>query len=202
MNTLSLNKIKRLLRYFWLFLIVLAIGSYLYSPDSFTGENITLFIKNKNANLFLVYVVISLIRGLFLLPSTPFVLAGVILFPTNLSLVFVVSMLGILTTAVFLYYASRFLEFNKLFGDSSLNRPSSASGLSKVEKISQKINKYGFWIVLGWAFFPLVPTDLICYVAGTTKMNFKKYISAIFIGEAILVFLYLYLGESVWKVIL
>ena len=146
----------------------------------------------------MIYIVISLIRGLFLLPSTPFVLAGAIIFPDNLHLVFIVSMLGIVATAVFLYFASRFLEFDKLFGSKN---PSNNSGLSKIQIISQKINKYGFWIVLGWSFFPFVPTDLICYIAGTTKMNFKKYIAAVFIGEAILVYLYIFLGKGIFDFI-
>lgn len=181
------TKLKKRLRIFWLLLVLFGIGFYLYSPDSFTQENISLFIKNQNANLLLIYITISLIRGVFLLPSTPFVLAGAILFPDNLPLVFTISMLGIMGTAILLYYASSYLEFDKLFGEKH-------SG--KFDTITEKINKHGFWIVLGWAFFPLVPTDLICYVAGTIKMNFKKYFLAIFIGEAVLVYFYLFLGKE------
>jgi len=69
----------------------------------------------------------------------------------------------------------------------------------KADKIIEKLNKHGFWIVMGWSFFPFVPTDLICYIAGSIKMNFTKYITAIFIGEAILVGAYIYLGDSIWS---
>ena len=129
-----------------------------------------------------------MVRGVFLLPSTPFVFAGILLFPESPWTVFWISMFGIITTAVFLYYASRFLEFDKLFG----NRHS-----KKTDKIINKLNQQGFWIVLGWSFFPFVPTDLICYIAGTIRMNFLKYLSAVFIGEAILVGIYVFLGETV-----
>ncbi len=97
-------------------------------------------------------------------------------------------MLGIMTTATYLYFASKFLEFDKLFGEKHKK---------KTEKITYKLNKHGFWIVLGWSFFPLVPTDLICYIAGSIKMNFPKYFTAVFIGEAVLVGIYVFLGESI-----
>jgi uncharacterized membrane protein YdjX (TVP38/TMEM64 family) len=102
--------------------------------------------------------------------------------------VFWISMLGIMVTAAYLYFASKFLEFDKLFGDKLK---------SKSDKITEKLNKYGFWIVLAWSFFPLVPTDLICYIAGSIRMNFFKYFSAIFIGEAVLFGIYVFLGESI-----
>ena len=157
----------------------------------FTKESISSFINNQSANILLVYILISLARGIFLLPSTPFVFAGIILFPNQPLLVFSVSILGIVITATYLYFASRFLEFNKLFGEKHSK---------KTDKIIERLNKHGFWIVLGWSFFPLVPTDLICYIAGSIKMNFTKYISAVFIGEAILISAYVYLGEGIWNI--
>lgn len=111
------------------------------------------------------------------------------LFPSQPFLVFTISILGIVITATYLYFASRFLEFDKLFGEKQSK---------KADKIIEKLNQHGFWIVLGWAFFPLVPTDLICYIAGSIRMNFTKYILAIFIGEAILIGLYVFLGVSLF----
>jgi uncharacterized membrane protein YdjX (TVP38/TMEM64 family) len=48
-----------------------------------------------------------------------------------------------------------------------------------------------FFVVL-WAFFPLVPTDAVCYVAGSIRMNFLKFIAAIFVGEVFLCSLYIF----------
>ncbi len=161
---------------------------FFLSPDSFTKEALSSFIKENSSHILLTYLGISLVRGIFLLPSTPFVFAGIILFPESLWVVFWISMLGIMATATYLYFASRFLEFDKLFGEKHSK---------KTDKIIEKLNKHGFWIVLGWSFFPLVPTDLICYIAGSIRMNFIKYIAAVFIGEAILVGIYVFLGESI-----
>ncbi len=181
-------KIKKLLRITWIALILIGLVLFFLHPNWFTKESLSDFIKNQSTHILLAYIIISLVRGILLLPSTPFVLAGIILFPTQPFVVFTVSILGIVITATYLYFASKFLEFDKLFGEKHSK---------KADKIIEKLNKHGFWIVLGWSFFPLVPTDLICYIAGSIKMNFWKYIAAIFIGEAILVGCYVYLGESI-----
>lgn len=183
---------KQILRIIWIALVLSGLVLFFLHPEWFTKEGISEFVAKKQANVIIIYLIISLVRGIFLLPSTPFVLAGIILFPDQPWLVFWISMVGILVTATYLYFASRFLEFEKLFG---------AKNFDKIERIKHKLNKNGFWIVLGWSFFPFVPTDLICYIAGAIRMNFWKYISAVYIGEAILVGCYIYLGESIWSLI-
>ena len=166
----------------WIGLVVTAIVFYFIFPKEFTAKGIKEFVAQFNTVAIVVYIIISLIRGLFLIPSTPFVLAGALLFPDNLFLVFVISIFGILGSGTFIYHAARFLDFGEKKD-------------KKINKINEKIRKHGFWIVLGWAFFPIVPTDLICYVAGRMRMNFWKYIAALFIGEAVLIALYLYLSQ-------
>ena len=54
-----------------------------------------------------------------------------------------------------------------------------------------------FAIVAGWSFFPLVPTDVICYVAGIAKMSFKKMVMALLFGEIPLVTTYIFLGVEI-----
>ncbi len=38
-------------------------------------------------------------------------------------------------------------------------------------------------IIIGWSFFPLVPTDVICYVCGALRANFVKILLAILIDK-------------------
>lgn len=183
---------KLYLRITWIALILTGLVLFFLHPDWFTKEALSNFITTQSSNILLGYLIISLVRGLFLLPSTPFVLAGILLFPSAPWLVFSISMTGILVTSSYLYVASRFLEFDKLFGKKHNQR---------TNKIIDQLDKHGFWIVLGWSFFPLVPTDLICYIAGTIRMNFIKYILAILVGESILVGAYILLGESIWSIL-
>lgn len=179
---------KKYVRLVWIALILIGLMLFFLHPEWFTKDGLSTFVKENSSNVWLTYLVICLVRGIFLLPSTPFVLAGIILFPDSPWLVFWISMIGIMATATYLYFASKFLEFDKLFGEKHSQ---------KKEKIIGKLNQHGFWIVLGWSFFPLVPTNLICYVAGSIRMNFLKYFTAIFIGEAILVGIYVFIGEKI-----
>jgi uncharacterized membrane protein YdjX (TVP38/TMEM64 family) len=179
---ISKSRTKKVVLAIWIALIVTAIVLYLLFPNEFTAKGIKEFIAQFNTIAIVVYLLISLIRGLFFIPSTPFVLAGALLFPNNLLLVFIISILGILGSGAFIYYAAQFLNFGE-------------KKAKKINKINEKIRKHGFWIVLGWAFFPIVPTDLICYVAGRTRINFWKYITALLIGEAALIALYLYFSQ-------
>jgi uncharacterized membrane protein YdjX (TVP38/TMEM64 family) len=55
----------------------------------------------------------------------------------------------------------------------------------------------GLAFVFLWAFFPLVPTDAVCYVAGSSRMNFVKFIAAITAGELILCSFYIFSGSYI-----
>lgn len=51
------------------------------------------------------------------------------------------------------------------------------------KKIQNAIERYGFYAVFLWSFVPIVPTDLISYVAGIVRMSFWKFVLALTIGE-------------------
>lgn len=177
-NFVQRPRTKKVVLAIWFLFIVLAIVLYFVFPEQFSARGIQEFVSQFSGLAIGVYFSISLIRGLFLIPSTPFVLAGALLFPDKLWMVFIISMLGILGSGTFIYYAAQFFEFGEKKD-------------KKINRIEKKIRKYGFWIVLGWSFFPVVPTDLICYVAGRTRITFWKYLLALFIGEAVLIAVYL-----------
>ena len=62
--------------------------------------------------------------------------------------------------------------------------------------MKRKINsKKGVLFVIGWAFFPLAPTDLICFAAGAVRMKIQKFLAGIFIGELPIVAFYVFVGE-------
>lgn len=168
--------------------VVVCIGSYILSPASFSADNIAQFLERFGAWVWGVYLAFSIARGFTLLPSTPLVIAGTLIFPDQPFWVLVVSMIGIVLSSTMIYYFSEFLGFDEYFEKKSPET---------VHKIKAKLeHPLGFLFVAGWAFFPFVPTDLVCYLAGTTRMNFAKFIAAIFVGELTLCYCYVYLGGS------
>ena len=85
------------------------------------------------------------------------------------------------------------MEFNKFF---IKKYP------QKIVWLNKKLNqKAGFLFVIGWCLFPIVPTDLVCYVAGTTKMNYAKYILAVTLGEFPLVVFYTFFTNNLISIL-
>ena len=182
-----MRPIQKVLLGVWILLIVLGLGTYLIHPEWFTTEAIGGFIVTYKRHMLLVYFLISVARGIFLIPSTPFVMTGAALFPLDPWTVLVISMVGVMSGTAFIFYFTEFL---------GLDKPIQKRFGKKMEKVSLKMEKYGFWIVLAWAFFPIVPTDLVAYTAGITKMSPWKFFLGIFLGELPLVTFYVFTGQA------
>ena len=183
---------RKIIRYLWVFIALFTLVHYFIFPEKYTADFLLEFFQSNSTAVFITYVVLSVIRSVFFLPSTIFVIMGVVLYPDEPFLVLTVSMLGILLGATWIYLAAGFLKVEALF---------SANTQKKFQKAEIGMNKYGFWIVLFWSFFPAVPTDLICYVAGYSKMSYLKFFTALFVGELVLVSLYIWTGKSLIEIL-
>lgn len=189
MTPINLKQTKKIINYAWISIVLFVLIYALIYPSTFSVERVSGFLQKFGHWVWLVYILISFLRGIFLFPSTPFVLAGAILFPDKLILVGLVSILGILFSATLLYFFAEKVGFGAYLNQKYPK---------KIEKVSLQLNKpYGKWLVAAWAWFPFVPTDIICYVAGLVKMKYHIMITGIFLGETILVALYLYFGKGV-----
>lgn len=166
-------------------------GSYVYDPSKFSAENIAEFLRRFSGLIWVIYLAFSIVRGITLLPSTPLVIAGTLLFPDQPFAVLIVSMTGIMLSSTMIYFFSEFLGFSEYFEDH--NPELSHRIKAKLE------HPLGFLFVSAWAFFPLVPTDLVCYLAGTTKMRYWEFFAAVFVGELILCICYIFFGGSLLK---
>lgn len=173
----------------WLITIVAGVASYIIYPQWFTAENIAAFLLRFQGEIWLMYLAMSALRGITLLPSMPLVIAGTLLFPTQPFAVLMVCLAGIFLSSSMIYFFSEFLGFHEYFEG---HKPEMTHRVkARLERPS------GFIFVALWAFFPLVPTDLVCYLAGTTAMNYWKFISAVLVGETILCVFYVYFGGAV-----
>lgn len=150
-------------------------------------QNLLTFFQSFGSAALIIFILASFVRGIVLLPSLPLVLVGVLFFPGNPHLVFVISMLGIIFSAILIYKFSDIMWFDEMFAKHMHN-----------SKIKNAIQKYWFYAVTIWSFVPVVPTDLICYIAGTVRMNFWKFVLAIALWEGLIVAIIVYGG---WKII-
>ena len=190
-------KISTALRYIslvvWFAVLVAGIVSYLLYPQAFTAANIADFLLRFQGEIWLVYLAMSAFRGFSLLPSTPLVIAGTMLFPGQPFAVLAVSLTGIWLSSSMIYFFSDYLGFSDFFEG---HKP------ELTHRIKAKLeHPAGFVFVALWAFFPLVPTDLVCYLAGTTKMNYRVFIAAVMMGELILCTFYIFFGGAVLNIV-
>lgn len=183
-----IRKAKITVYIIWLTMILSAVIAFLINPGIASPEYIVDFISRfENAMLF-VYILVTIGRGFFLIPSTPFVIGGALLFPDKLFLVLALSMMGVMFSATALYYFSDFLGFSKYL------EKKYPKGIARWHRRLEHPRATLF--VIGWAFFPFVPTDLICYVAGIVKMPYRFMFIGVFLGELTLNIFYVFFSKG------
>ncbi len=173
----------------WLILVIICASLLFMFPEAISRDSISEFLNGLGTLALIVYILLSLSRALLMIPCTPFVLAGGITFPEMPILVMAISYVGIVAGAYLVYSFPSFGSYDEYL---------EGKYPDKVQVLKEKLHgTYAFWIVAGWSFFPLVPTDLICYVAGIVKMPFKKMATAVVVGEIPLVTLYVLVGAEI-----
>lgn len=181
-------RFRRFLTVCWAAVVVGIFGWFLLHPDDFTADRFEAVLRGWGPWAFTGFVVASLVRGILLIPSTPVVIAGGAFFPEALPAVLVISMLGIVGSATLLYRFPGFAGYDRVL---------EARYPERLARVRGRLEGPGaMWFVAGWAFFPAVPTDLICYAAGLVRMPYRRMIAGIIIGELPLVTAYILLGTT------
>lgn len=179
---------RRFLTWLWVALVLGVLVWYLGHPQDFTPERFQQILARWGPWAFPGFVIVSFVRGALLIPSTPVVLAGGAVFPEAMPAVLVISMLGIVGSATLLYRFPGFAGYDTVLAG---RYP------EKLTHLRTQLAKPGaMWFVAAWAFFPVVPTDLICYAAGLVRMPYRRMLMGIIIGELPLVTAYVLLGAK------
>lgn len=131
-----------------------------------------------------VYLLLGCLRGFTLIPATSLVLVGIVFFqPLPL---FILTIVGILISSASIYYFSEALHLDELLQRKHVRH---------LERVRILLDRYGLPIIVGWAFFPLVPTDLICYLSGILRIRIAKVLFGVALGEGAICALYIFLGD-------
>jgi uncharacterized membrane protein YdjX (TVP38/TMEM64 family) len=175
---------KKVLIVVWALFIASCLVFFLTHKESFTPEGLAAFLAKFQGGVLCAYLVVSLLRGFTLIPSTPFVLAGTILYPGDPFWILTISMIGIIFSSSMIFYFSEHMGFAEYL---ERKHP------TRISRLHDELQKpAGLMFVFLWSFFPLVPTDAVCYVAGILKMNFLRFILALALGELILCCIYIF----------
>jgi len=174
----------------WLLVLGLVLAISATHAEEFTPGQIAADLQQFEHGLLLLYLLASVIRALVPIPSTPFVLAGCLMFPARPGLVLAISLGGIALSATLIYHFAGLLGLDEWF---ETRHPDQSRRM-----LQWLSGPWGFWALVGWAFFPLAPTDLACYLAGSLKLPFGRYLAAVCLGELLVCAGYVSLSQQAW----
>jgi uncharacterized membrane protein YdjX (TVP38/TMEM64 family) len=165
----------------WIAVVVVTLILYYAKPDLFDISFLRTYVTDHKVIVLGLYLMILTFIGLTIIPSTPFAIAGVLLFPPFTA--YIINLIGIITSSVVVYYFTKYLRLD-LWLESKYP--------AKIEKVKKALRKKELPIIAGWSFFPVVPTDLIIYVSSSLKIPFWKCAVGIIIGEGTLNAIYIF----------
>lgn len=131
-----------------------------------------------------IYLLLGAVRAFTLVPATLMIVVGLPFFrPWPL---FIMTVIGILITSALFYWFSEALQFNEEF---ERKHP------QQIAKMRSMLQRHQLAIIIFWSFFPLLPTDLICYVCGALKISFAKTMLGVCLGEGAICAIYIFFGD-------
>lgn len=174
-------------RYFFVvvWLLFISIALYLYFFQVAFFEKLLLNASHLSIYYgYAIFLLLGCFRGFTLIPSTSLIVLG-LLFLNPIPL-YILTIAGIIISSASVYYFSKILHLDEFFERKYSRR---------IAKIKSVLQKNELPIIIGWSAFPFLPTDLICYVCGTLRVNFAKFIIGIIIGESVTSAIYIFLGH-------
>jgi uncharacterized membrane protein YdjX (TVP38/TMEM64 family) len=178
------SKIKYFVVVLWLVFFFISLYVYFFKGD---------FVASKFSGIFsaslimgyVVYLIAGCLRGFTLIPITYFIVIGIILLPPTP--LYILTMVGVMVSSTCVYYFSEYMDFDQYF-ESKYKR--------QVREAKEILSRNELPIVIVWSFMPFLPTDLICYVCGALKIDIKKFLLGVFIGEGLSCAIYIFLGKT------
>jgi uncharacterized membrane protein YdjX (TVP38/TMEM64 family) len=165
----------------WVLGVAVVLTLYLTNKDSIDVNWIRGVVHDNRFLIVPFYLLLLSLLGLTFIPSTPFAIAGVFLFDPTFA--YMLNLVGIITSSTIVYHFAGFLGLREAF---------ESKYPAKVKKVRRALDRKELPIIIGWSFFPVVPTDLIIYVASTLKVPLWKCLLGVLIGEGALNAFYIF----------
>jgi uncharacterized membrane protein YdjX (TVP38/TMEM64 family) len=175
------TKVRRKTLFIWIAVVAVTLILYYVNRDFFDISFLKEYVSDHKALVLSLYLIILTFIGLTFIPSTPFALAGVFLFPPLEA--YLINLIGIITSSIVVYYFTQYLRLDVWL---------ESKYPAQIEKVKKALRKKELPIIAGWSFFPVVPTDLIIYVSSTLNIPYWKCAIGIIIGEGTLNALYIF----------
>lgn len=166
-------------------LLFISVALYLYFFQTAFFEKLLLGASRLSIYYgYALFLLLGFLRGFTLIPVTSLIILGLLFFdPLPL---FILTIVGIIVSSTCVYYFSEFLRLDELFEQKHSRR---------ITDVRSALQKHELPIIIVWSALPFLPTDVICYVCGTLRVNFTKFILGILIGEGVTSAIYIFFGH-------
>lgn len=166
----------------WLFLLGASSYGYIFHRDAL--QRLFLELSDSPPSwAYTAYLALGCLRGFTLVPATYLVVAGMLVLPP-LPL-YVLTVAGIIVSSTAVYYFAAAMRFDRFF---------ERRYAPQVARLRALMARRELPIVIAWSFFPIAPTDLVCYVCGALKVDLKKCLLGVTLGEGAICAIYIFLG--------
>ncbi len=132
---------------------------------------------------YVVYLGLGCIRGFTLIPATYLVIAGMLVLPPFP--LYLLTLAGIIVSSAAVYRFAEAMRFDRFF---------ERRYGPQIARLRALLRHRELPIVIAWSFFPIAPTDLVCYVCGALKVDLKKCLLGVTVGEGAICAVYIFLG--------
>lgn len=170
---------------FALWIVVAVAALYLYF---FKREAIQTEMRDAMSASFwaacLTYLLIGALRAFTLVPATFPLLIAMPFFDPWVLLTLTIPCIAISSSIC--YWFAEALHMDELF-ERKYPR--------QIGKLKGLLQRYQMPIIIGWSFFLFLPTDVLCYVCGSLKINYRKFLIGIMIGEGTVYAIYIFFGD-------
>ncbi len=170
---------------FYIF-ILLNIGLLIYAY--FKGnlldlEALKAYLSEQNFVVsYIIYIIILIIRGLTLLPGTPFLLAGIYLF--TIPQVFIAIQIAIVCYCIIIYRFSRSMNFKIP---------------EKILSYEEKIKSKEIPIIFTLCFVPGISINVLIYFLSMINIKLKNILIGVLAGTSITSIVYISLIKGVFE---
>jgi uncharacterized membrane protein YdjX (TVP38/TMEM64 family) len=137
-----------------------------------------------------MYFILGCVRGFTLIPVTYLIPLGLPFLSPSVH--FLLTMGGVLVSSASIYSLSERLQLAAYF---------ETRHSAQIDRVRGLLRRRELPIVIGWSLFPIVPTDLLCYVCGSLRIDIRKMLVGILVGEGIICALYIFLGRQLLSLV-
>lgn len=190
MNTFTTLRNSKFTKF--IFFVLLIVG-VLYAVQTWNigelldPEAVKSKIEGMGAVAPLAYILIYVVSTVLLLPSSAVTVTGGAVFGSVMGTIYTVVGATIGATISFLiarYFGEKFVE--KILKNK----------FQKIYEYDEKIEQNGFMVMFFLRLIPIVPFNILNYAMGLTRIRFKDYLIATFIGIIPGTFVYTFFGSS------